>query len=96
MNHKRFFRFKISLKSCRPNEARIVGNRKLVSSGSGRSAEQGDINALMTGLAKKGKHVVRLTGGDPSGSLHGIAAEETPASSTAVPAPSAARSGAAA
>jgi siroheme synthase len=50
----------------------------------------------MTGLAKKGKHVVRLTGGDPSGSLHGIAAEETPASSTAVPTSSAARSGAAA
>jgi uroporphyrin-III C-methyltransferase/precorrin-2 dehydrogenase/sirohydrochlorin ferrochelatase len=60
--------------------ARREARKLLVSSGSGRSAEQGDINALMTGLAKKGKHVVRLTGGDPSGSLHGIAAEETPAS----------------
>jgi uroporphyrin-III C-methyltransferase/precorrin-2 dehydrogenase/sirohydrochlorin ferrochelatase len=76
--------------------ARREARKLLVSNGSGRSAEQGDINALMTGLAKKGKHVVRLTGGDPSGSLHGIAAEETPASSTAVPASSAARSGAAA
>lgn len=76
--------------------ARREARKLLISSRSGRSAEQGDINALMTGLAKKGKHVVRLTGGDPSGSLHGITAEETPASSTAVPASSAARSGAAA
>jgi len=76
--------------------ARREARKLLVSSGSGRSTEQDDINALMTGLAKKGKHVVRLTGGDPSGSLHGIAAEETPASSTAVPASSAARSGASA
>ena len=29
MNHKRFFRFKISPMGCRPQEAGIVGNRKL-------------------------------------------------------------------
>ena len=50
----------------------------------------------MTGLAKKGKHVVRLTGGEPSGSLQGKAAEETAANSAAAPAASAVRSGAAA
>ena len=47
-------------------------------------------------LAEKGKHVVRLTGSDPSGSLHGKAAEETAANSAAAPAASAVRSGAAA
>ena len=61
-----------------------------------RSGEADDVDALMTGLAKKGKHVVRLTGGEPSGSLQGKAAEETAASSAAAPAASAIRSGAAA
>ena len=61
-----------------------------------RSGEADDVDALMTGLAKKGKHVVRLTGGEPSGSLHGKAAEETAANSAAAPAASAVRSGAAA
>jgi uroporphyrin-III C-methyltransferase / precorrin-2 dehydrogenase / sirohydrochlorin ferrochelatase len=61
-----------------------------------RSGEVDDVDALMTGLAKKGKHVVRLAGGEPSGSLHGKAAEETAASSAAAPAASAVRSGAAA
>src|SRR5208282_1428808 len=62
-------------------------------SGFGRSSEQDDINALMIGLAKKGKHVVRLKGGDSSGPLRGLAAEETTAlNPAAVPAASAARS----
>jgi uroporphyrin-III C-methyltransferase/precorrin-2 dehydrogenase/sirohydrochlorin ferrochelatase len=66
-------------------------------SGFGRSSEQDDINELMIGLAKKGKHVVRLKGGDSSGPLRGLAAEETTAlNSAAVPTASAARSGAAA
>ncbi len=61
-----------------------------------RSGQRDDLDALMTGLAEKGKHVVRLTGGDPSGSLHGKAPEETAANSAAAPASSAVRSGAAA
>jgi uroporphyrin-III C-methyltransferase / precorrin-2 dehydrogenase / sirohydrochlorin ferrochelatase len=61
-----------------------------------RSGETDDVDALMTGLAKMGKHVVRLTGGEPSGSLQGKAAEETAASSAAAPVASAIRSGAAA
>jgi siroheme synthase len=57
----------------------------------GRSGELDDINMLMAGLAKKGKHVVRLTGGDSSGPLRRLAAEETTApKSAAVPASSAA------
>jgi len=61
-----------------------------------RSGEADDVDALMTGLAKKGKHVVRLMGGDSYGSLQGKAPEETAASSAAAPASSAVRSGAAA
>ena len=61
-----------------------------------RSGQRDDLDALMTGLAEKGKHVVRLTGGDPSGSLHGKAPEGTAANSAAAPASSAVRSGAAA
>ena len=77
--------------------ARREARRLLVTRGGfRRSGEVDDVDALMTGLAKKGKHVVRLTGGEPSGSLHGKAAEETAASSAAAPAASAARSGAAA
>jgi len=64
--------------------------------GFGPTCNEDDINALMTGLAKKGKHVVRLTGGEPSGSLQGKGAEETAANSAAAPAASAVRSGAAA
>ena len=60
------------------------------------AGETDDVDVLMTGLAKKGKHVVRLTGGDPSGSLHGKAAAETAANSAAAPAASAVRSAAAA
>ena len=72
--------------------------RKLLVSDSGfrRSGQRDDLDALMTGLAKKGKHVVRLTSGEPSGSLQGKAAEETAANSAAAPAASAARNGAAA
>src|SRR5271169_4134700 len=77
--------------------ARREARKLLVSrSGFGRSGEQDDIDALMIGLAKKGKHVVRLKGGNPSGSLPDIAAEETTAISIAAPASSAARSEAAA
>ncbi len=64
--------------------------------GFSRPSEADDVDALMTRLAKKGKHVVRLTGGEPSGSLQGKAAEETAANSAAAPAASAVRSGAAA
>ncbi len=63
----------------------------------GRSGELDDINMLMAGLAKEGKHVVRLTGGDSSGPLRRLAAEDTTApKSAAVSASSAAPSGAAA
>jgi len=61
-----------------------------------RSGEADDVDVLMTGLAKKGKHVVRLTGSDSYGSLQGKAAEETATNSAAAPAASAVRSGAAA
>ncbi len=61
-----------------------------------RSGEADDVDALMIGLAKNGKHVVWLAGGEPSGSLHGKAAEEAAANSAAAPAASAVRSGAAA
>ena len=76
--------------------ARREARKLLVGSGSGRSGAEDGIDALMTGLAKKGKHVVRLTGGDPYGSLQGKAPEETAANSSAAPAASAVRSGAAA
>jgi len=77
--------------------ARREARKLLVTRGGFRhSGETDDVDALMTGLAKKGKHVVRLTGGEPSGSLHGKAAEETAASSAVAPAASAVRSEAAA
>jgi len=43
----------------------------------GVSGEQGDVKALMIDLAKRGKHVVRLTAGDPI--LRGYADEEAAA-----------------
>jgi uroporphyrin-III C-methyltransferase/precorrin-2 dehydrogenase/sirohydrochlorin ferrochelatase len=49
--------------------------------GFGPSCRQSDINALMVGLAKSGKRVVRLKGGDPM--IFGRAAEEIEACAAA-------------
>ena len=77
--------------------ARREAHKLLVTRGGfRRSGEADDVDALMIGLAKKGKHVAWLTGGEPAGSLQGKAAEETAANSAAAPAASAVRSGAAA
>ncbi len=77
--------------------ARREAHKLLVTRGGfRRSGEADDVDALMIGLAKNGKHVVWLAGGEPSGSLHGKAAEEAAANSAAAPAASAVRSGAAA
>jgi len=76
--------------------ARREARKLLVKRGGfGRSGELDDIKMLMAGLAKKSKHVVRLTGGGSSGPLRRLdAAETTAPKSAAVPASSAARSGA--
>jgi uroporphyrin-III C-methyltransferase/precorrin-2 dehydrogenase/sirohydrochlorin ferrochelatase len=55
--------------------ARREARKMLVGkTGFGPSCKQDDINALMVGLAKQGKRVVRLKGGDPL--IFGRAAEE--------------------
>jgi uroporphyrin-III C-methyltransferase/precorrin-2 dehydrogenase/sirohydrochlorin ferrochelatase len=55
--------------------ARREAHKMLVGkTGFGPSCKQDDINALMVGLAKQGKRVVRLKGGDPF--IFGRAAEE--------------------
>jgi uroporphyrin-III C-methyltransferase/precorrin-2 dehydrogenase/sirohydrochlorin ferrochelatase len=55
--------------------ARREARKMLVGkTGFGPSCKQDDINALMVGLAKQGKRVVRLKGGDPF--IFGRAAEE--------------------
>ena len=55
--------------------ARREAKKMLVGkTGFGPSCKQEDINALMVGLAKQGKRVVRLKGGDPL--IFGRAAEE--------------------
>ena len=55
--------------------ARREAKRILVGkTGHGPSCQQGEINALMLRLARQGKHVVRLKGGDPL--IFGRAAEE--------------------
>jgi len=55
--------------------ARREAKRLLVGKRAGRpSCRQGDINALMIGLARKGKRVVRLKSGDPA--IFGRAGEE--------------------
>ena len=55
--------------------ARREARKMLVGkTGFGPSCKQEDINALMVGLAKQGKRVVRLKGGDPL--IFGRAAEE--------------------
>jgi uroporphyrin-III C-methyltransferase/precorrin-2 dehydrogenase/sirohydrochlorin ferrochelatase len=55
--------------------ARREAKRMLVGkSGHGPSCKQSDINALMVGLAKSGRRVVRLKGGDPM--IFGRAGEE--------------------
>src|ERR1019366_6262227 len=56
-------------------QARREARKMLVGkTGFGPSCKQDDINALMVGLAKQGKRVVRLKGGDPL--IFGRAAEE--------------------
>ena len=55
--------------------ARREAKKMLVGkTGFGPSCKQDDINALMVGLAKQGKRVIRLKGGDPL--IFGRAAEE--------------------
>ncbi|WP_342362504.1 siroheme synthase CysG [Terrarubrum flagellatum] len=55
--------------------ARREAKRMLVGkTGYGPSCKQDDINALMVSLARQGKHVVRLKGGDPG--IFGRAGEE--------------------
>ena len=62
--------------------ARREARRMLVGKiGGGASCRQDDINRLMVGLARDGKRVVRLKGGDPM--LFGRAAEELGACRTA-------------
>jgi len=62
--------------------ARREARKMLVGkTGFGPSCKQDDINALMVGLAKQGKRVVRLKGGDPL--IFGRAAEELEACAAA-------------
>jgi uroporphyrin-III C-methyltransferase/precorrin-2 dehydrogenase/sirohydrochlorin ferrochelatase len=62
--------------------ARREARKMLVGkTGFGPSCKQDDINALMVGLAKQGKRVVRLKGGDPL--IFGRAAEELQACAAA-------------
>lgn len=62
--------------------ARREARKMLVGkTGFGPSCKQDDINALMVGLAKQGKRVVRLKGGDPL--IFGRAAEEIDACNAA-------------
>lgn len=62
--------------------ARREARKMLVGkTGFGPSCKQEDINALMVGLARQGKRVVRLKGGDPL--IFGRAAEELDACQTA-------------
>jgi uroporphyrin-III C-methyltransferase/precorrin-2 dehydrogenase/sirohydrochlorin ferrochelatase len=62
--------------------ARREAKKMLVGkTGYGPSCKQGDINELMVGLAKSGKRVVRLKGGDPM--IFGRASEEITACRTA-------------
>jgi uroporphyrin-III C-methyltransferase/precorrin-2 dehydrogenase/sirohydrochlorin ferrochelatase len=72
----------------------LVGN-----AGFGSAGNEVDIDALIAGLARGGKRVVRLCGGDgdAAGFVHDLAGRElTSVSSAAAPTSSAARSGAAA
>ena len=62
--------------------ARREARRMLVGkTGYGPSMRQGDINALIVSLARQGKHVVRLKGGDPG--VFGRAGEEISACAAA-------------